>query len=238
MLLHIGLDAEEHFTTAYDLAILTNYALKNETFSNIVKNKTATITMDGYSRDINNTHELLGYTEGVYAVKTGLTCSAGRSLHTGCKRNNLDVIIVVLGADTKKIRTQDSLNLINYIYNNFEMIDTSEFLYSKFNIKNIKIQKSFKKASIYIENKKNYVYPISKNTKQFEVKIYFLNNQKAPLEKNSKVGVIKLFVNGNFLYENNILTKNKIEAISYKEYLYYTIKQINNFFTNSYIKIL
>lgn len=58
-----GLDSETHFTSAYDLAILTIYALENETFSKIVNTKSCSIDMNGYEKDINNTHELLGYTQ-------------------------------------------------------------------------------------------------------------------------------------------------------------------------------
>lgn len=225
-----GLDAPNHYTTAYDLAILTNYALKNETFANIVKNKTTTIDMDGYSKEINNTHELLGYTSGVYGVKTGFTGNAGRCLVTACNRNDLDIIIVILGADTKKIRTTDSLNLINYIYNTFEMVDTSEFLEKHFKIQELDIQNSFQKAEICLKKENNYIYPVSKTNKNYEIKIYLLENQKAPLESNSKIGVAKFFVNGNFLYENDIITKKFVDKISLTEYILHIFKTLNSMF--------
>ena len=54
-----GLDSDNHYTTAYELALLSNYALKNETFSNIVGTKNYTITINGYPKNINNNNELL-----------------------------------------------------------------------------------------------------------------------------------------------------------------------------------
>ncbi len=227
-----GLDAENHYTTAYDLAILTVYALENPTFSEIVKTKSCSIYMDGYSKSINNTHELLGYTEGVYGVKTGFTCNAGRCLVTACKRNNLDIIIVILGADTKKIRTQDTINLINYAFNNFEMVNTFEILNYNFKKCNspIKIKNSFEKASIKLDENNNYIYPINKNEKNFSTSIYLLNNAKAPIEKNSKVGIIKLEINGKPLYENDIITEEYIDEISFKEYFYFVISIWKDFF--------
>lgn len=54
-----GLDSDNHYTTAYELALLSNYALKNETFSKIVGTKNYTITINGYSKNITNTNELL-----------------------------------------------------------------------------------------------------------------------------------------------------------------------------------
>ena len=47
-------------------------------------------------RQINNTNELLGNVEGVYGVKTGFTNGANRCLVTACKRNDMDIICVVL----------------------------------------------------------------------------------------------------------------------------------------------
>lgn len=221
-----GLDATEHYTTAYDLAILTNYALKNEIFSKIVNTKNTTIILDGYEKSINNTHELLGYTEGVYGVKTGFTGNAGRCLVTACNRNNLDIIIVILGADTKKIRTTDTINLINYIYNNFETIDTSDYINKKISTSVLDIKNTNSLPKIYLEKNDNYIYPIEKNNNIFETKIYFLNNLKAPIKANSKIGTIKLYANNTFLYECNILLKENVYSYSCIENFYNLLKKI------------
>ena len=114
-----GLDNPEHYTTAYELAQITDYALKNETFAKIVNTKDYTISINGYSKGLTNTNELLGYLQGVNGVKTGFTNNAGRCLVTSVNRNNFEIITVVLGADTKKIRTADSIKLIEYAYKNY-----------------------------------------------------------------------------------------------------------------------
>ena len=118
-----GLDSNEHYTTAYELALLSNYALNNPTFAKIVGTKNYTITINGSPKDLSNTNELLGNMEGVYGIKTGFTNGANRCLVTACKKNNMDIICVVLGADTKKFRTIDSIKLINYVFNNFVVYD-------------------------------------------------------------------------------------------------------------------
>ena len=121
-----GLDEEEHYTTAYELAILADYALNNELFAQIVNKKSYTININKNSKTLNNTNELLGNLNGVYGVKTGFTNGAGRCLVTSIKRGNLDVICVVLGADTKKDRTRDSAKLIEYTFNKYKEIDIKE----------------------------------------------------------------------------------------------------------------
>lgn len=78
-----GLDAPNHYTTTYDLAVLTDYALKNKTFTKIVGTKSCQIQVGNSLKSINNTNELLGYTEGVYGVKTGFTGDA-RKMFSFC----------------------------------------------------------------------------------------------------------------------------------------------------------
>ena len=80
-----GLDEEEHYTTAYELAKIADYALNIEEIEKIVKTKTYTVSINGYSKNITNTNELLGYLEGVYGVKTGFTNGANRCLVTSVK---------------------------------------------------------------------------------------------------------------------------------------------------------
>lgn len=101
-----GLDEPEHYTSAYELALITDYALHNKKFANIVATKSYNITINGIPRTIGNTNELLGNLSGVDGVKTGFTNNAGRCLVTSTTRNGHQIICVVLGADTKKIRTR------------------------------------------------------------------------------------------------------------------------------------
>lgn len=91
-----GLDSDKHYTTAYELAILSDYALKNKIFSQIVGTKNYTVTINGYPKTLSNTNELLGNLNGVYGIKTGFTNGANRCLVTSCKRNEMDIICVVL----------------------------------------------------------------------------------------------------------------------------------------------
>lgn len=92
-----GLDNDNHYTTAYELAILTDHALKNETFRKLVGTKNYTVSINGHVKNLSNTNELLGNLNGVYGVKTGFTNGANRCLVTAVKRDNMDLICIVLG---------------------------------------------------------------------------------------------------------------------------------------------
>ena len=128
-----GLDSDNHYTTAYELALLTDYALKNSTFFKIVGTKNYTININGSPKNLTNTNELLGNLNGVYGVKTGFTNGANRCLVTSCKRGDMDIICVVLGADTKKFRTQDSIKLIEYVFNTYTYINIENKINEYFN---------------------------------------------------------------------------------------------------------
>lgn len=220
-----GLDDPNHFTTAYDLAILTDYALQNSTFKKIVSTKTCSISFNGFPRTISNTNELLGNLEGVYGVKTGFTFEAGRCLVTACKRNNLDIIVVVLGADTKKIRTKDSSNLIKYIFNTFTYTNVSSTINDSFNNyisyfnKIITLEKTITTPILKLETLENYDFPLSTNEAlKLHTKIYTLDTFNPDILPGSIVGTLHLYNDKTLLCQVNILLENKLIRNDWKYY--------------------
>lgn len=239
-----GLDAEEHYTTAYELAILTDYALKNKTFTNIVSTKTCNISVNGVSRTISNTNELLGYLDGVYGVKTGFTNGAGRCLVTSVKRGDLDMICIVLGADTKKIRTTDSVKLIEYAFVNFENINIKAKIEEEFNnwksinMGRINIEKGVKKViNLKLEEYDLETYPIKNNTEEkIEIKIEANLELSAPVEKNYKIGEVTFFYNDNIIFKIGILAAEKIERKGIGDYVFEILKKYNYYLIEVLIK--
>lgn len=231
-----GLDDDNHYTTAYDLAILTNYALNNKTFLKIVGTKQISVNIGGNQRSLNNTNELLGVVKGVYGVKTGFTGNAGRCLVSACKRDDLDVIVVVLGSDTKSIRGNDSKKVIEYVFNHYKMVDTEDevkSLFDKFkNRENIEISKSLNEFNINYRKKENYIYPIDKNNvSKLRTSIYCLNKLEAPVKDKSVIGKMRVICEDKILYEVDIYLDKKIERIKFKEYLKIFVKNYISFYS-------
>ena len=81
-----GLDKDEHYTTAYELAVITDYALNIEKFKEVVCSQTYTVTINGYPKTITNTNELLGHVNGVNGVKTGFTNKARKMFSNFCNK--------------------------------------------------------------------------------------------------------------------------------------------------------
>ena len=224
-----GLDMENHYTTAYELAILTDYALNNKTFFNIVNTKTTSICINGQNRTITNTNELLGNLNGVYGVKTGFTNGAGRCLVTSIKRGNLDIICVVLGADTKKDRTKDSVKLIEYTFNTYEEISLNnkikDTFYKWYSLNNDKIYIEKKKEKymdlkLNIDYENDIFYPILKNTEnEIEINILVDLNLKAPISKNTHIGKIQIIYKNELIKEIYIVNDNEICKKNFIDYL-------------------
>ena len=224
-----GLDEDEHYITAYELAILANHAMNNEIFAKIVGTKNYTITINGYPKALSNTNELLGVLNGVYGIKTGFTNGANRCLVTSCKRGDMDIICVVLGADTKKYRTTDSIKLIEYAFSHFTYVNVEQIVSDYFKTwkeafsHTITISKSVSKhLDITYENLPYSSIPVREDlVNSFQVYINCESVLNAPVEKGTSIGTITLELDGNIVYSGDIFVNNAIEHKNILDYLLY-----------------
>ena len=229
-----GLDDANHYTTALELAKLTDYAMNNETFSKIVGTKSITIYINNQPRQINNTNELLGALNGVVGVKTGFTNNAGRCLVTETKRNNMDIITIVLGADTKKDRTKDSVNLIEYTFSKYKMYNVEEQIIEEFNKwKNInekrilitKGKQSNPKLALGAIEKA--IIPICDDDK-IEYSINALTEVEAPVEQWNVMGTLTVKLNGEILENIDIVNINEVQKRDWKDYFKIVLNTYGN----------
>ena len=231
-----GLDSDGHYTTAYELALLSDYALKNETFSKIVGTKNYTVSINGYSKNLSNTNELLGYLNGVYGVKTGFTNGANRCLVTACKRGDMDIICVVLGADTKKFRTQDSIKLIEFAFENFTYVDANEIASNAFeswkveNLDFLDINKSSSDSFEFeVRNCEEPILSINKNEiNNIKTSISINSNLEAPITSDTIVGKLTLTLNNQELLSLDIINARDISRKDISYYIKYLFSNYSN----------
>lgn len=133
-----GLPDENHLSTAYDLAMISKYAMQNEVFREIVKKPTYTIeptNKKSEARQLKNSNKML-YSEnqievdgisvpikyeGIAGIKTGYTKVAGQCLVAGAKKSDGDFISVVLKSEGTDIYT-DTHKLLNYATKNTRIV--------------------------------------------------------------------------------------------------------------------
>ena len=233
-----GLDEDEHYTTAYELALLSNYAMNNEIMAKIVGTKNYTITINGYPKTLTNTNELLGSLNGVYGIKTGFTNGANRCLVTCCKRGEMDLICVVLGADTKKYRTTGSIKLLEYSFSNFKYVNIEEMVSNYFETWKENNKNSFtinKGISSYLDLKyedlEHSTIPIRNDlVDKFQFYITCDYVLDSPISKGTSIGTITLSLEDKTIYSGNIITDSDVEKKSIFDYMLYFYKNFYNIF--------
>ncbi|MBC7960322.1 MAG: D-alanyl-D-alanine carboxypeptidase, partial [Vallitaleaceae bacterium] len=123
-----GLDAKDHYTTAYDLALITQYALDNEAFNKIINTKTYSFfdLKNARSFTVNNKNAFLNMYEGANGVKTGFTGDAGYCFVGSVKQQQMELIAVVLACGwypNKTFKWRDTIALMDYGFENFKYLD-------------------------------------------------------------------------------------------------------------------
>jgi D-alanyl-D-alanine carboxypeptidase (penicillin-binding protein 5/6) len=113
-----GLPATGHYTTARDLALVTQYALKNPVFQKIVSTKSRKIGSNESQRYLNNTNRLLWSYEWADGVKTGTTQEAGNCLVASATKNGRQLISVVFHSEN---RWGDSIKLLSFGFNGYDL---------------------------------------------------------------------------------------------------------------------
>lgn len=211
-----GLDVDGHYSTAYDMAIISRYALKNPTIAKLVntQNKNMTFT-DGTSRNLNNTNALLSSYTGANGIKTGYTGLAGKCLIASATRNNWQIISVVLGEPSSSSRINDSAKILNYCFENYKFVDLRKLYKINFSIP---IQKG-RKVDFVPEYEKELLIPITTEEKEvIKIKKELKENLIAPIAQNHIVGQIEFLLNDESLGHINLITSKKLERMTLFDY--------------------
>lgn len=206
-----GLDLDDHHSTAKDMAIITAYALKNDTFREIIK--TPFYTVNGTkTHTVTNKDRLLTEYEGAIGVKTGFTGKAGHCFVGAAQRNGQTLISVVLGSgwgDTgKEQKWIDTKNILNYGFENFS--DTEIVVEGDFT-GNIPVTTS-KKQFVSTEMCDSVTLPLSEEEKQnIKINIVLPDSLEAPVLENTIIGKAEIFINDIKECEVNIKTSESAE---------------------------
>lgn len=218
-----GLDTENHYSSAHDMAMLADNLLNYEKVLDYTKIYEDYVKHpNGNNTWIVNTNKLINYYEGLDGLKTGYTKNAGYCITATSKRNGMRLISVVMGETDNKTRNEDTIKLLNYGFLNFklETILKKEELKEKINIpfsKKEEIDIYLKEEVSDLNNK------IDKYNYSYEIEKY---NLKAPLKKGSIVGKLKLHKNDLIIKEYDLIIKEEVKKANFFD-LY--IRNLRNF---------
>lgn len=194
-----GLHNDEHYTTAYDLALISAYSIKNPIFKEIVSTKRIKIpqTTRNYDRILINKNKMLNTLDGATGIKTGFTKKAGRCLVTSCFRNGMELVCVVLNCPPMFEKSQ---SLINNVYENYELTKIIE----SDNILDF-IDINGKKTPIHIKN--DIVLPLKPSEKnQLKITYDYPKTIKNETKNDTEIGFVKIYLKNNLLFTEKIYT--------------------------------
>lgn len=204
-----GLDADGHYTTAYDLAKITAYALENDTFREIVSTKnTKIVNGKGENRYLRNKNKLLFTLEDCIGVKTGFTDDAGRCLVSAVDKDGMKLVCVVLNCGPM---FEESATLLKTCASLYKLYDLTEFYdYDK----QIAVIDGAKESAT-IGTKEKFVYPLTEKERENLKFVYnYPREIEAPMKKATEIGDVEIFLGNDLLFSEKIFTIEDIKPKS------------------------
>ena len=215
-----GLDEENHYSSARDVAIMSRELLKHDAIRPFL-----TIWMDTVRNGefgLSNTNKLIRFYEGAIGVKTGSTSKAKYCLSSAATRNGLTLIGVVLGAETTANRFETAKELLNYGFSNYKistLINKNEIMGE------VKVKKGVKESVGTLTESDYQKLTGKQNTDKIERNVVIEEEIKAPVKKGQQVGKIELMENGKKIGEVKIVAEGDVIRIGTVDVLLGIIKQ-------------
>lgn len=213
-------DTTNHYSCAYDLAIIACEVMKYD----LVK-EYSTVWLDslrGGKTELNNTNKLVNKYSGITGLKTGTTSNAGFCLCATASRDGLNLVSVVLGADTSDDRFDKSCELLDYGFANYKIEKLS---FDEDKINNVKVKNGvIKEIKPIIDNTNEIIVP--KSSSDFEYTYKISKEVKAPVKSGDKLGEIIVKCDNKAISTVNLVAKDNINKIDFKYIFVYLLRNI------------
>ncbi len=200
-----GLDADGHYSSARDVAIMSRELIKHKTIFDYTKIWTDSMR-DG-KFELANTNRLIRYYNGATGLKTGSTSKAGCCLSATAEREGMELIAVVLGAENTKTRFARASELLNYGYANYSISRQTE---KGEPMGTVKVQQGVREE-ISAEAAENYCV-LLKRTQPDEIErvVKMEDVVTAPVKKGDKIGEITFSQGGKVIKTVDITAKEDV----------------------------
>ncbi len=193
-----GLDSDNHYTTAADLAKITSHALKNETFRDIVSSTSKTVEYSGGMLYFHNHNKMLKSYSGCTGVKTGFTKKTGRCLVTSAERDGIELVCVTLRAADD---WNDHEKLLDF---GFDNVSVENVLNKGKILKYIETEDSIKIPAVV--NEDIYIPVINNKKRNIEVVLHTVEKITSSVPKGEKIGECDIYSNGTLFKTTDIIS--------------------------------
>ncbi|HLS65532.1 MAG TPA: D-alanyl-D-alanine carboxypeptidase family protein [Pseudogracilibacillus sp.] len=229
-----GLPAKDHYTTAYDMAIMSKELLKYEDIVNY------TSIYEDYLRKgeenefwLVNTNKLVRFHPNVDGLKTGYTSEAKYCLTASALKDDMRVVAVVMGAESSKERNATVSEMINYAFSNYE----TKKIYGKnetvATLRNIRT-----KEMTYDVQTNEQISLLYEKGKQEELdvktEVVLHDHATLPIKRGDEVGVLYVKRNDEVMIEVPLTVAKTVDRATVFDHLKRNIKQMTKFANSSY----
>jgi len=206
-----GLDAEGHYTTARDLALITSYALKNPLFSTIVSSKKKVMEgppSENWDRVMINKNKMLWQFDGGDGVKTGFTKKAGRCLVSSATRDGMRLVCVVLNCGPM---WDESSALLEYTFKNY----VKKRIVDKDSIFKVVEVRNGKERFVGVKPAEDFDLALrTDRVENIKLEAKDLKAAQAPLKKGGHAGRLEIYIDNNLLKTINLEYSESVESSS------------------------
>ena len=204
-----GLDAEEHLTTAYDVALMSSTLIKHDLIKDYSTVWMETLR-DGKS-ELVNTNKLVRFYEGTTGLKTGTTSTARYCLSATAERNGLELVAVVMAGESSNDRFGGAKKLLDYGFANYNYSSIDAGLEEKPKIQVLKGTQ--KTVEILPQGTLNVLLPKTASG-NIERKTVLSENVTAPVKKGDVLGTVTVTLNGEQLGEIALVAKEDVKRLT------------------------
>ena len=226
-----GLHDENHYTTAYDLAIIMKYCVQNNDFRRIAGSASVAIPATNKSgvRKYDSTNDLIipnskNYYQYLTAGKTGFTTPAGECLVTSAYKNDIELICVILGGsqtvNNSSLRFSETKELYEYGYNNYSLKPIVSEGNSIYNVTIDNATKETENLDLIAENDINAIVSNDVSLDNLEPSITLYQNLTAPITEGTIIGSAEYDVDG-VKYNVNLIASHNVEKFNIWDYSFY-----------------
>ena len=212
-----GLDTEDHYTTAHDIAIMSRELMKYEKIKEY-----STIWMDTVRNGaftLSNTNKLIRFYDGATGLKTGFTDDAGYCLSATATREPLSLIAVVLGGETSDKRFSDAKALLNFGFTQYTLYQESPS-----SIDPVKVIKGMDDL-IQPQLAEQPAFLIQKGSeKSIKYKVELSESVLAPVDAGQKIGTITYTCDGKNIGNIHLIADKEIPKVTFGHLFFHIIE--------------
>ncbi len=220
-----GLPADNHYSTAYDMAVMAKELLKYETITEY------TSIYEDYLREgeedefwLVNTNKLVRFYDGVDGLKTGYTDEAKYCLTATAEKDDMRVISVVMGAETTKQRNGNISNMLDYAFNHF---DTKKLFEKGETITELQfLQAEQQKINVVTSESVSTIHSKGESPEDISTNVQIDEEIVFPMKKGDQIGTLQVKMGDKVVTDTPLIVSHDVDEASFLTYLKRTLGEM------------